>query len=61
MIDLKLAEYNSEGKFVGFLELYDFFVIEEGAKFILGNNSIRIVENDFLVIFVATRKMKKTH
>jgi hypothetical protein len=45
MINLILAQYE-RGKFIGFLELYNLCKIQSEMTFLLGEDSIRIVENE---------------
>jgi len=46
MINLILAQYNKDGKFQGFLELYNLCNNQRETTFLLGKDSIRIVENE---------------
>jgi hypothetical protein len=46
MINLKLAEYNKDGKFQGFLELYNLCKFSGERAFLLGQDSIRIIEHE---------------
>ena len=45
MINLILAQYH-RGKFIGFLELYNLCKFQSETTFLLGKDSIRIVENE---------------
>jgi hypothetical protein len=47
MINLKLAEYDVKtGKFHGFLELYNLCKFSRERAFLLGQDSIRIIEHE---------------
>ncbi len=46
MINLKLAEYNKDGKFQVFLELYNICGFQREITFLLGQDSIRIIEHE---------------
>ncbi|MEY2888271.1 MAG: hypothetical protein RL027_611 [Pseudomonadota bacterium] len=46
MINLKLAEYNKDGKFERFLELYNLCKFSGEMAFLLGQDSIRIIEHE---------------
>jgi len=60
MINLKIAEYDLKtGKFQGFLELYNLCKFSKEIAFLLGQDSIRIIEHEICGDYWDYEKDKK--